>query len=732
MAMKLNDFLLAYYKQLHFNSMPVEVRASFIAAEKNNQLTKEMLVWANGKDEDPITGAPKISPLVPEDRKSWSQTIVNNNLPSAETELSQSDWGKLFQIFQSTMRAMNANKKVFTEKDKVNAFMSEYFGDGKIFNVGNLDEKSISAAEKMSKFLSENDNEMGYKIFNILAAADNKTFETKSDFNQFLKDLKDGKYKTDVKIRNKLERLSQIISGNWDLFESKGVNFSTGSAFTIDDASQIANNLTEDENVNSYKIRQFKRDYNDILNTLYKTSDVLEVFSQYDNEKISGPLKKAREKVNYDVPESDNYLAPKHTDKLTISQNISKWFGETYKDCLEKYTSLRGDRMFVSNDANLIIKALDKAKIKTTDGLDKVLSESENIKKNLTPVTRKNFEYFTKIMGELKATMPKAFAGAMSNGRQLRALVSEMIISAVSNGKVEEAKVAMEVLSVIKYGYTTSKIMDVLRNENFTLFSDQNLSWNKGNDAIKFVTTALDKTVKTAFLGIGYGITITKNTIQRSRSSFNGNVKPVEKAQEKWSSLHSDKLLSLEERKNQTIEDKKRRKSLLRKLNKRYDINSRNINKKQKDLDNLNKDIEDIKKELDEVTEYINITNNEITNLEEYIENIKDSQAFIAMTDEEKTDIISKNNSELKNLHNDLSSLVEGKKKLEGSYNNLIDEAKIKRKPIDYFNSAKASVAEMDEQIKRYDEATTKWNDKDKNMYHELMAHWDFLESGKT
>ncbi|MBN2892738.1 MAG: hypothetical protein JXL97_12795, partial [Bacteroidales bacterium] len=721
MAMKLNDFLLAYYKQLHFNSMPVETRASFIAAEKNNQLTKEMLVWVNGKDEDPITGAPKISPLIPEDRKEWSQTMVNNNLPNAETELSQSDWGKLFHIFQSTLRAMNANKKAFAEKDKVNAFMSEYFGDGKIFNVGNLDEKSISAAEKMSEFLSENDNEMGYKIFNILAAADNKTFETKSDFNQFLKDLKDGKYKTDVKIRNKLERLSQIISGNWDLFESKGVNFSTGNAFTIEDADQIANNLTEDENLNSYKIRQFKRDYNDILNTLYKTSDVLEVFSQYDNEKISGPLKKAREKVNYDVPESDNYLAPKRDDELTISQSISKWFGETYTDCLKKYTSLRGDRMFVSKDANLIIKALDKAKIKPTDGLDKVLSESENIKKNLPPVTRKNFEYFTKIMGELKSTMPKAFAGAMSNGRQLRALVSEMIISAVSNGKVEEAKVAMEVLSVIKYGYTTSKIMDVLRNENFVLFSDQNLSWNKGNDALKFVTTALDKTVKTAFMGIGYGITITKNTIQRSRSSFNGNIKPLEKSQKKWNDLHSDKLKSLEERKNQTISDKEKRENLLVNLNKRYD-----------GIKDLYESYEDIKTKIDEINQYIEITNNEIDELELYIKNIQKDPTYIALDDTEKINILMEKNSELNNLRDDIFSLRKHKSDLEENYNNLTEEVNNNKRPYEYFAAASKSVAEMDEQIKRYDEATTKWNDKDKNMYHELMAHWDFLESGKT
>ena len=61
----------------------------------------------------------------------------------------------------------------------------------------------------------------------------------------------------------------------------------------------------------------------------------------------------------------------------------------------------------------------------------------------------------------------------------MKALIRELIIKAVRENKIDEAKTAMEVLSVIKYGYTTSKIMDAIRKEPLSIFSDKGLSWNK-------------------------------------------------------------------------------------------------------------------------------------------------------------------------------------------------------------------------------------------------------------
>ena len=137
-----------------------------------------------------------------------------------------------------------------------------------------------------------------------------------------------------------------------------------------------------------------------------------------------------------------------------------------------------------------------------------------------SPTAAEHFDWFTKTMTSIKAKMPKAFEGALRNGRQMRAVISELIKTAVENGKEKEAKTAMEVLSVIRYGFTTSKIMDTLKETDFTLFSDSKLSWNK-NEATQFITKALDKSVKFAFMGIGYGITIAGNAIWQSGIKYN-------------------------------------------------------------------------------------------------------------------------------------------------------------------------------------------------------------------
>jgi hypothetical protein len=71
--------------------------------------------------------------------------------------------------------------------------------------------------------------------------------------------------------------------------------------------------------------------------------------------------------------------------------------------------------------------------------------------------------------------------------------------------------------------------MDTIKDPDFTLFSDGNLAWNK-NETMQFVTKALDRTVKWAFMGIGYGITMAKNAISlsqtkiKSYSDKNGNL----------------------------------------------------------------------------------------------------------------------------------------------------------------------------------------------------------------
>ena len=202
----------------------------------------------------------------------------------------------------------------------------------------------------------------------------------------------------------------------------------------------------------------------------------------------------------------------------------------------EKYVKFKGDRLYFSPNAKNIVAAIHKAKVKPTDGIKGVLDKASDIEKGLlykSPKATDHFKWLTKTMGELSNTMPKAFEGALRNGRQMHAIIEEMIMIAVRDGKVDEAKTAMEVLSVIKYGYTTSKIMEALGKENLSIFSDGKLSWNK-NEGMALVTKALDKSIKTAFMGIGYGITMVGNAINLSGSKFRGKSSRISKDHKNW------------------------------------------------------------------------------------------------------------------------------------------------------------------------------------------------------
>jgi hypothetical protein len=751
--------------QMHVNAMPVEARAAFVEAEKTGQLTREMLTWVNGKPEDKLTGAPKIPPLIPTDRDAWANTMLNNDLPDpnlagGHAQLTDDNWKSMFMAAQAGLRGMAANKKSFADNDKAQKFLAEHFGTGKMFDYSVASAAAETEITGLITLLESNQDLLVFKF--------KEWGLTSSDFSyaDLLKSLKDKKYNFDGKAQETLKNVAQYIE--YYSIHDEDVK----DRFGQKEFSNIASGF-EDSNINPHKLAQFKRDYGEILGDLYKNDKALEEFAKYDKDKISGPLKTARDKISYNNKESDNYLTPKRDDELNLAQQISKFAGETYEDCLKKYTSLRGDRMYVSPDAQLIIKALDKAKIKPTEGLAKVLSEAENIKKNLPPVARKKFEYFASIMNDLKTAMPKAFAGALQNGRQLRALVSEMILHAVKNGKVEEAKVAMEVLSVIKYGYTTSKIMDALRKEKFTVFSDPGLTWNK-TAGLKFVTTALDKGIKTAFLGVGYGITIGVNGIQRSRSKFNG--KPGDRmtgARNDWKINDTAQKTRITNLRDQDTTNRDANQTTLDNLNTMHGINAGNIGAhetRRQEYDAAAKAYDDNETAINDGNTEIGALNAEITALDGQITTLtgdiatlnatlndpatyagmpapaasalavnistqiqeKTQQLQIAtQTRADKISTSGAKNTAVATATGNRTTLATTRDTKKTAYSGMgsINSMDIK---LSNWHDATDQVASLNAQITKRDAELLTWDEKHRDQYRDLMAHWDFLESGQT
>lgn len=713
MAMKLNDFLLAYYKQLHFNSMPPEIRAQYDAYAKSDDFRGNMGDWKKTLIDD--TGKEKSLP----------------DPTSGEFEIEEKEWEKLFRIFQNTFRSMDANKSSFKDEKKANEFLNEYFGIWTDDN-NNTHEKLFTLATATKTLESEIDSIVPIltKHKNALSKwlkANGSFFENDSEYDDFLAGLKSKKYNTDAKFQEKLKNIVDYLQYGLTngAFNGYSGDIKKDLIKTSRQLQDIENGFDNNADISKTRLDYFKRNYNSMLRKLHDDEKVFKVFAEHDNGKISKPLTEAIGKTDYSNKESKDYVPPKRDDKSTFGQTISKWRADTYENSLKKFVEFRGDRLFFTPEAGAICKAIDGAKIKPTDGLDKVLSEAGKIKENLqykSPKATEAFEYFGKIMGELKATMPKAFAGALYDGSQMNAIVSEIILSAVKSGKIEQAKIAMEVLSVIKYGYTTSMIMDTIKKENFSVFSDPNLSWNKSNDALKFVTTAFDKSLKTAFMGIGYGITIVGNTIKRTGIKYKGNMGRIAKQNEMRSKINEDEKSLLDKTLMDNEEQKANLENDLRKLSRGPgNITDQRLQKRENELVKDKNSIQEIEGLLSELDNF--------KKLEDFKNNPDDYNQYYM--DDNINDFESQKNK-LEKLGIDVSDYKNKIIKLEKELKQQKKSLQKKESRINQFHDAKNTLKFLSDQIDNNNKKVESFDEDHKMKYMELMAHWDFLQTGRN
>jgi len=144
----------------------------------------------------------------------------------------------------------------------------------------------------------------------------------------------------------------------------------------------------------------------------------------------------------------------------------------------------------------------------------------------------------------------------------------------------------------------TSKVMDAMRQSDFKVFSDGSLSWNK-NEGIQFVTNAFDKSVKAAFLGIGYGFTVLKNGYYLRDIKYTDKANKKGPLSERFNKLKSN----LDDRRGrdkaalqQNIHDKQ---SELQSQNNDLDVLSNEVNATNRE--ELNQRINDLKSEKERI-----------------------------------------------------------------------------------------------------------------------------------
>ena len=517
----MKDFLTMYYNRLIFSEMSYEQFVQFCGYINDKKATDNQKIWAEELlKKDPVTGE--------FEKRTNTDIYVQKKLPNPDdpTEgLDEKEWKKLFKSFQTAFQAMDSARKDFKYNEKATEFLDKYFGShtSGALTVHHLFQYSKANATGKQKigpapagtstvtlhsFLVKYKNRLELQLKNWGVLTDDFSYD------DLLNGITSEKYNTNPKFRKNMERVAQVIDGYIAGDATMQARLGITNTSEIPDCSDTST-WFDDDNISSFRLEQFKNEYTTLLNTLRSESKIREVFENYDDGKISGPLNKALQNQSYDDPNSDDYVQPKREETLTMPERLAQWWSDTYSDCLEKYATLRGDRLFFSTEAKNICKYLQKD-LKKTDGLDGVLKKIGDAKSNLAKVrefkSKKHLEWFEKTLNALKndPKLSKVWDGALSDGTHMQALVKEIIIRAIKEGKKDEAKTALELISVLHYDYTTSKIMDALKKENLSVFSDSKLSWNK-HEGVQLVTNALDKSIKWALMGIGYGLTMAGN-----------------------------------------------------------------------------------------------------------------------------------------------------------------------------------------------------------------------------
>ncbi|MDE6250386.1 MAG: hypothetical protein K2M34_01995, partial [Alphaproteobacteria bacterium] len=367
--------------------------------------------------------------------------------------------------------------------------------------------------------------------------------------------------------------------------------------------------------------------------------------------------------------------------------------------------------------------ALDGAKFKPNDGLGKLLENAGKIKDNLkykSPSATAHFDWMVKKLGELKKK--KMFEGALKNASQMKELVAELATMALEDGKSdseEAVKTVMEVLTVIKYGYTTSNVLDAMKKENLSIFSDKSLSWNK-NEGMQFVTTAMDKSIKYAFLGAGYLLNGVGHFIRTRGKKFNAKPGKQNKYQKDLQKRTDAEKAELERQQRADSNQKRRintklnayRRSGITEAGLDADIATYNA-----DLQALlDKQLENLEKIATWVVDPANQTSPDMDNVVQFYNDVENNQPVTPITVSDATLQVTINE-----IVTDLPTIETNQTQLQTA----TDKRQEFQNGIDAVNMLK-------DQMRARKQKIDNWDKNHQDKFAQLMAHWDFLQSGQS
>ena len=691
--------------------------------------------------------------------KAWHDNYMHDgpngpefdNLPElTDDAIAQELYLSLFRAF----RSMAANEWAFNDNQKAIDFVNKYTtGPNALFVASQIPDSIKRDVKDFINlvltdpeisglfYLEKSDKQLLRSFVNGTASVDNDqvkniAYSVISRFNQTVFQLKqDGKKVPDI--RAKLGR---------------DVNL-----------QHIVDVLEDDTNVTPQDITKLKGNYKEIFQTLYKNKGIRDIFSQYDSDKtVSGQIDRALKSTDYTGKSNEStFVPPTYEDKLNLKQKIDKTLEDTYSDVLKKFVTAHRANIFIKPEAKAIFGALDKAKIKPTDGLKAIIEKKADIEKSLTGKEPfKAAGQFKWLIGQLekynKNGMGKALEGALRNGNQMRHIVEQLIKDAVKEGKKEDAKVAMEVLSVMQYGLFTSRTMDAINKTDVNIFSDKGLSWNK-NEGIQFVTNAFDKTMKFGLQATGYGITAAVNGIRKANRKFNHSSKVIDDinardAQEK-------NVFARDKRTKDAADD------AIIANNQAIQANTgiRDIDAARTQLQNAENIVAPMEKICDDYNEITSLDNTNPGSLGRKQQLETQIAALTAQiqalpypaTDPIIADEIEAKMNEYREATQELANVNARIQQINAAYPNAGSDIYAQYASItnggqnSLYETNKRNRDDLQQKITAYDEAQVQitsatnakaerqdimdhWDANHQDQYSELMGYWDFLQSGNT
>ncbi len=217
------EFLNLYFRQLHFDKMPIEKRATFDNYRKNNNdFNGNMKSWN--------------SDLLDNDGKNMELLDITDNAVITEDEVK-----KIFKLFVDTLQSMDANKDRYKDEKKVNSFLDEYFGQNKLFTPSAASPEGDAAMAKVLNILEKNQN------MSVLLSTWG-VLDSEFTFENLKKAIKDQEYNSDIKIRKKVGKVIEYIS--YYLPTPGGINTGDQNLDAINKSMPAAEQLNQNDFAN--------------------------------------------------------------------------------------------------------------------------------------------------------------------------------------------------------------------------------------------------------------------------------------------------------------------------------------------------------------------------------------------------------------------------------------------------------------------------------------------------